>query len=125
MEQFTHLTWLLDTVVIVQWLLRLRGNAGLVGTNLISFRLVRLYEAMLCLKDSAWVFVMYLILVSRYFDCRSQLVWVNSIVVLNWYWIVLIDQIILICIFNGQIPISSTLLINPAQLRSNTSQWRC
>ena len=125
MEQFTHLTWLLGTVVIVQWLLRLRGNAGLVGTNLISFRLVRLYEAMLCLKDSAWVFVMYLILVSRYFDCRSQLVWVNSIVVLNWYWIVLIDQIILICIFNGQIPISSTLLINPAQLRSNTSQWRC
>ena len=44
----------------------------------------------------------------------------HSIVVLNWGWIHLIDQVILIGIFDGQLSRTATLMVHPAELRPHS-----
>lgn len=80
-------------------------------------------EAMLGLKYSTGVLVVYLVLVSWDFNRGSKLLRLHLVMILDWWWVVQVDQIILICIFNGQVAITSARQVHPLQSSSDCSWW--
>ena len=120
-EHFYHFTRHREFRWLIRWLWILRVN-NLLGVVL-ALRLIVLNEANLCPKYPAWIFLLHLVLVYRLFYCWLQLFRFDLSMTHYRRWVVNIDKIVFVQVFNSQISIASACKVYPLEGGPDMRGW--